>query len=218
MKMQECSFQNSATRNENMSETTNHAIGKFWNRFANAASKIAANPEDQTLLATLDSLVVAIHPDIAWEIGPGKNAEWQLVISPDVHADLLPLTEAIVSKAPHLPNWEFYPYRQPKEWNYRFELQHDDGHSTPIDARNWRYVLLRYPDGGTEILLHGDNVDHLSETERNQAAALLLQGVLGEKIMLNPDLFFTLSPTIDEKFRQREKPITALANAFGLAS
>lgn len=200
-----------------MSDPANQAIDDLWNWFADAANKIAANPRDQKLLATLDSSLTAIHPDIAWEIGPGTNTEWQLVISPDLNVDLLSLTEAIVSKAPRLPDWEFYPCRQPKDWNYRFELQHDDGRIIPIDARNWKYVLLRYPDGGTEILLHGDNVDHLGETERNQAAALLLQGVLGEKILLNPDLFFALSPTIEERFRDREKPIIAVASAFGLA-
>ena len=190
-------------------------VQEFWSWFSQIARDLSENPENENLLKKLDSKIRSLHPAISWEIGPGKHAPWQLVISPDLDPDLLPVTEAIVSEAPPVPGWEFHPTRPPKQWENQFELMRN-GRRLSVDARDWTYVLLRYPDGNVEILLHGDAAKRLDKHERWQAASILLQGVLGEKPLLDKQLSFELSDTIQENLRGKLKPISLLPQAFGL--
>ncbi len=198
-------------------ELDTRRIEEFWRWFSGIARDLSMEPENKDLLQKLDSKVRSLHPAIAWEIGPGERDTWQLVISPDLDPDLLPVTEAIISHAPTISGWEFHAARQPKDWNNEFEMERNGG-SVSIDARDWKYVLLRYPDGNVEILLHGDNAKHLSKEERWQAASIFLQGILGEKPLLDKHLSFDLSDKIEENLRDKLKPISLLPQAFGFRS
>jgi hypothetical protein len=53
-----------------------------------------------------------IHPDLMWEFGPAVKMDGhRLVITPESHKELRPLTETILERAPKIKNWEFYPHR-----------------------------------------------------------------------------------------------------------
>ena len=54
----------------------------------------------------------AISPELMWEFGPAVRGEGhRLVITPESERHLRPLVDLILSRAPALPGWEFYPYR-----------------------------------------------------------------------------------------------------------
>jgi hypothetical protein len=190
-------------------------IRSFWNWFAEIATDLAADPQNENLHRQLDAKVRLLNPDITWEIGPGTSAEWLLAISPDLDASLLPVTRQIVSLAPPIDGWEFHWARQPKQWNYQFDIVREVGQVVRIDARKWKYVLLRYPNGSCEIVLIGDAIESLSKSDRERAAAILVQGILGEEFLITEDVSFDLTDSIDEQFRGKEKSIANLAEAFG---
>src|SRR5260370_11669118 len=120
-------------------------INEFWNWFSRAAATLAANVENQVLLKELDNRVRDLGSELSWEIGPGHNKSWQLVISPNLNRNLRDRTREIVSAAPKLPDWEFHSTRQRKEWNYKFKLdRYDKSQPLGLDASNWSFVLLRY--------------------------------------------------------------------------
>lgn len=150
-------------------------IKDFWRWFSGAASALASDIENSSLLKDLDKRIVDLDPMLSWEIGPGSSEPWQLVISPNLDLDLLQKARKIVSSAPVLDSWEFYSARRPKNWDYKLLMERSEG-GDPIqlDASGWGFVLLQYPDGAREVLLRAHNLPALNDDERWQAAARAL--------------------------------------------
>jgi len=192
----------------------NHKIGDFWTWFRANADAIAAHPESPVLLDELDRRVRSLGPDLSWEIGPGISKTWQLAISPNLDRDLRTFARSIVSEAPNLKDWEFHSTRQRKEWDYKIELIGDDGGvAIALDATSWTFVLLRYPAGTREILLKAAGLPVLTDDERWQAAAITLEGILGEEVLLDMVDEFELVENLEPRFAERERPIQELRSA-----
>jgi hypothetical protein len=88
----------------------------------------------------------------AWEIGPGEQTDWFLALSPDRDPGSLALTREIVREAPKLPGWEILSCRPRKKWDLRFEIEGTSG-PIEVDARSWRFVAYRYPDGIYDVVV-----------------------------------------------------------------
>src|SRR5947209_13882550 len=124
------------------------SIDEFWRWFRQVAAALESNIEAPSLLKELDVRLRNLDAELSWEIGPGRSKPWQLVISPNLNRDLRERASRIVTRAPTLPGWEFFAARQRKEWHYKLEL---GGDRLPIDASEWTFVLLLYPDGAHEV-------------------------------------------------------------------
>jgi len=195
------------------SEKINKRIDEFWKWFRSVAEMLAANVESPALVAELDSRLRALAPDLSWELGPGLFSPCQLVISPDLDRDRREEARATVARAPVLPSWEFHSSRQPKEWDYKVEL--DTGERTEsLDASSWRFVLLQHPDGAHEILIKGNNISRLDDKERWQAAAIVLESILGEDALLDRIDEFELVDQFEAPFTARGRPIQELREAI----
>jgi hypothetical protein len=188
-------------------------IEGFWSWFGQFAGVLASNVENTALLKELDARVHGLDPQLSWEIGPGLTKPWQLVISPNLDQDLRKTTQKIVAIAPVLEAWEFHPARQPKKWDYRLEL---GSSRLAIDASQWTFVLLRYPNANYEVLLKGKALPPLNEDERWQAAAITLESILGEDTVLDRVDEFALVDELEPRFSERERPIQALREALGV--
>ncbi len=188
-------------------------INNFWDWFRDAAGALAANVENPALLKELDSRVRDLDPKLSWEIGPGLSKSSQLVISPNLDRDLRETAREIVARAPFIPDWEFHAARQPKKWDYKLELPSGVGGGLHLDASGWTFVLLRYPDGVHEILLKGNNLPTLGDDERWQAAAITLESILGEDMVLDRINEFELVDQLEPRFAERERPIQRLREA-----
>ena len=185
-------------------------ISEFWRWFRNIAEALAVNVENSMLLRELDGRVSNLNPKLSWEIGPGLYKPWQLVISPNLDRDLRETARLIIAQAPALSTWEFYAARQPKQWNYRLEMGSD---KVPVDASEWAFVLLRYPNGTHEILLEAKNLPPLSKDERWEAAAITLESILGEDIVLDRVSEFELVDKLEPRFAEKKRPIQQLRQA-----
>ncbi|HEY6183999.1 MAG TPA: hypothetical protein VIW67_17255 [Terriglobales bacterium] len=187
-------------------------ISSFWIWFSAVADKLAINVEDNSLLTELDKKIQKLDPRLSWEIGPGRTREWQLVISPNLDVELREIAEAIIAKAPILPQWQFYSSRRPKEWNYQFQLE-CGGRLRNVDASGWKFVLLEYPDAIFEILLEGQEALSLEDDQRWQAAAIVLESILGEEPLLGK-VEFELVDKLESQYSADARPIQELRQAF----
>lgn len=169
--------------------------------------------KNSTLLEELDTKIKRLDPALSWEIVPGGCEPWQLVISPNLNRDLRPRAQDIISLAPIIQGWELHSARRPKDWDYRFSLESSDGRSIQLDVSGWGFVLLRYPDGGQEVLLQGDNLPSLDDDERWQAAAIVLESILGEEVLLDKISEFELVDELEPRFAEKRKPIQRLREA-----
>jgi hypothetical protein len=159
------------------------AIIEFWKWFCTVSDRLAQDYEDQEILDELDSRVSTLG-EVAWELGPGKARECALTITPDGDRQLLSWTQRIVAMAPELPDWEFYCARQKKEWELQFSIEAEAGQLLEVDARSWRYALLRVGEGIFDIILEQAGLPDVGEEARYTAAVVLLDGLLGEATRL----------------------------------
>lgn len=139
--------------------------------------RISADPEDDVVLEELDREVMGLGCP-AWEIGPGSEAEWFLALSPDGDQQAFSLTQEIVSRAPSVPDWEFVPHRPKKSWDLRFEVEGESG-PIDIDARHWRFVAYRYPDGVYDLVVSVGDDAELGPSDRELAVRIAVEGQFG---------------------------------------
>ena len=188
-------------------------IKEFWRWFRENAETIATHPTNKPMLDDLDLHVRGLDPNLSWEIGPGLSKPWQLVISPNLSRCLRKVARSIVSHAPLLDDWEFHWARQPKSWNYSFEIVGAEGGRRVLSAADWTFVLLEYPDGVHEILLKANSGPNLNNNERSQAAAIVLESVLGEDLLLDAVDEFELVDELEPHFAEKQRPIQELYSA-----
>lgn len=155
-------------------------IAKFWRWFQTIANDLAANFENEGLLAELDERVSELG-DVSWELGPGKAEENALAITPDGSKEWLPVTQHIIELAPRISGWEFQSARPQRDWDMQFSIEGAGGTPLRIDARQWRYVLFKYPDNTFDIVLEQNNLHSISDDDRYAAAIVLLDGTVGER-------------------------------------
>jgi len=152
----------------------------FWNWFSENQNEFGKHFENQSLLKELDLRITSLG-DFSWEVGPGSKKPNALVISPGGHIELLKVTKEIIDLAPDFIEWEFHHAKPPKVWDLKFSIQDENENEIEIDANDWQYVLLKYPDNKFEIILAAAQMQHLSEESKHLAAEIVLDGLLGEQ-------------------------------------
>ena len=150
-------------------------VSDFWDWFSKYAALLQPAKYDTAFLAHIDHTISSWG--FTWEVGPGLLKENSFTISPGGKKELLGETDKIVAKAPQLDNWEFYSWKQPKE---NWSMAKLDGRME-IDASRWTYVLLKYPDDKTEILIKADNLKAVETNRKELAVDLVLTHLIGEK-------------------------------------
>jgi hypothetical protein len=189
-------------------------LANFWKWFQLNARAMAADNSKSVLLRELDNRVRKLDPRLSWEIGPGRSKPWQFIVSPNLDRDLRTVAQQIISRAPTLSDWEFHSARQPKEWDFRFELEGEPGLPVAsVDASTWSFVLLEYPDGTREILLKGSTLPRLTSDQREQIASIILESTLGEDIFLDFVDEFDLLDELEPRLSAKERSIHSLRDA-----
>jgi len=198
-----------------MEKRADRSVEEFWNWFGANAGAIATDVRDRMLLEEIDERLANLAPDLSWEIGPGKVRPWQFVISPNLDRECRELARSIVAQAPKLDDWEFQSARQPKDWSYKFEFA-GEGNAGPrtIDATNWTFVLLEYPEGTREILFKAPGLPVLSDDELWNVGAIVIESVIGEDAFLDTIDDFEVLKEFEPRFASRERPIQSLRDAL----
>lgn len=189
----------------------------FWNWFGLNAGSITQDPNNTILIGQLDDNVSAAWPQLAWEIGPDPSGDWYFALSPNLNKDFVALANEAIRSAPALTGWRFYSARQKKSWDYKFEIK-SEGRAHFLNAEKWQFVLLQYPDGDTEIVLVANEASQLSPEGRWQAAAVVIEGLLGEECLIGLVDSFDLVPEIETRLSAKLKPISLLPEIVSLRS
>lgn len=187
----------------------------FWRWFSLITDDIAANPNNPEFINQLDQRVAAVWPKLAWEIGPDQTGYWYFALSPNLNKALVASARDAIRNAPTISGWRLFSTRQRKVWDGKFEFE-SQGRVLQLDSSGWQYVLLRYPGGDTEIILSAAEAGPLSAVDRWQAAAIVIEGHLGEACVLEYVNSFGLEPALNERLSAKAKPLHQLPQAFGL--
>jgi hypothetical protein len=92
----------------------------WWSEFSRKTEdleRLFRNRAEWDLPSWMHRHLNAIHPDLCWEFGPGLHGGHRLVITPESSKTLRPLVSELLSHAPRVDGWEFYPYRPPESYD-----------------------------------------------------------------------------------------------------
>jgi len=175
-------------------------IRDFWTWFAGACGTFGERFENAAAIQELGARIAGLGA-FSWELGPGRKDPYAtlLVISPGGDRGLLPPAREIVAQAPPLPGWEFSPARPPKEWDLRASLEYDGVGTIFLDARGWRYALLKSPGGMFEIEICAPELAYYDEAVKQVAAGIILDGELGEDARLDHIAVIKVVDEFDER-------------------
>jgi hypothetical protein len=161
-------------------------IDAWWGEFSANTDRLSPlfNQQEQwDLPAWMHEHLGDVDGRLCWEYGPAVRGEGhRLVITPESHRELRPLTASIIERAPKLPGWEFYPYRLPEsaEMAQMTVEARTQGDLTGVEVQaavgEHRLIDLRFLAPGTsgadddqslqnalvaaETLLGEENLDH----------------------------------------------------------
>jgi hypothetical protein len=193
---------------------TERGLQGFWRWFASVADEFGEHFENEDLLKELDRRVTRLGP-FAWEVGPGLERPSALTISPAGSRELLRRTEAIVQCAPEIPGWEFHPAKMPRRAQAIFEIENAEGRSVLVDASEWTFVLLQYPDGQAEAIIEAANLDlSLSDDHQRWAGEIALDGIIGEATRISLIDQVTVVRHLDDEYGGRARPLLAIGEAL----
>ena len=190
-------------------------IRDFWTWFAGACGTFGERFENAAAIGELGAKIAGLGR-FSWELGPGRKNPYDtlLVISPGGDRDLLPLAREIVAQAPPLPGWEYSPARPPKEWDLRASLEYDGVGTIFLDARRWRYALLKQPDGRYEIEICAPELAYYDEVVKQVAAGIILDWELGEDVRLDHIAAIQVVAEFDERLAGDSNPLSVLKDRW----
>jgi hypothetical protein len=184
-------------------------IQKFWKWFSKNCNNFENNFENVRLIDQLDQEVGKLG-NFTWEIGPGKQKENMLVISPNGDRELLTHTKEVVKSSIPCPNWEFLYAKPPKDWNFIFDFNINDN-IIAIDTIQWLYVLLKYQDDMLEIILKADNIEDFNYNDKLMAAEIALDSALGEENRLNNICGIEIVKSFPDRYKGKESSFKNIA-------
>ena len=115
------------------------AIDRFWQKFSQTAPEIVktfSRDSELDIAEFMHQHLSVIDQRLMWEYGRGaRGPGHRLVITPESERALRPLVDTLLSRAPALPDWEFYAHRlaEPVE-----EAIATVEGRTQVDMSNWQ--------------------------------------------------------------------------------
>lgn len=157
-------------------------INSFWIWFGSVAADLLEYPTNGNLISLLDSRITELGVS-AWEIGPWKNDDYFLAISPGLDVNQLLLTQQIIDLAPICNGWHFLAFKPVKDWKGSWDMKNEWDKTIRVHSTNWEYILYLFDDGTFDIDIKIDGVDGNEDT-RYAAVHFALTGYLGEEVFM----------------------------------
>jgi len=164
------------------------ATDRWWQAFqansGNIATSFSRNSKFDIVQFMHDNLG-RLHPDLCWEYGPARHTENQrsgghrLVITPEANHWLRPVTNYLLSKAPAIPNWEFYAHRPPESVDHVYRTvearRHVKVQQAGIEARIGRNRKID--------LLYTFPKENWTEEKAHAVAFQITETLMGEETL-----------------------------------
>jgi hypothetical protein len=156
-------------------------IEDFWAWWPRNRDRVAAAIEsrsfDGALVQDITKAVRTIHPAMAWELSPGRNAQHAFCVSPEGKAEIRQAALRWLAAAPALDAvWEYYASKQAAR--SMTDLKIGAVHFDLVEMRaiaSWDPVRQRI-----DIKLWHPAFTQVAQAVRNQVAFLFLDNLLGE--------------------------------------
>ena len=190
-------------------------ITEFWSDFLSLASTLEKDYSRDSRISEVDNLVNKLG-DFSWEIGPDENEHClAFTISPNCNPALLIETKEIVGLAPDLEKWTFYYAVPPKkDWNMVFSINSSNENSIEVSAKEWEYVLFKYPDNKFEIIIKVIPEMNLTNDDLSFAVEILLKGILGEELYMEYIDNIEVVTDFELELKSKKSTITTLGKMF----
>lgn len=156
----------------------------WWRAFAERAEAIDghfARGVELDLPAFMRDHLHAVEPRLMWEFGPALTKPGhRLVVTPESNRRLRPLVDVLLSRAPALPRWEFYPYRLPEDVEMTYATV---SARMKADFRGTRVRLLKGEDSRVGLEYHTPLCRHPEDDSAEGPAFVATETLLGEEIL-----------------------------------
>ena len=195
-----------------MSEFISMLNEKFWTWFSENNEKLKPSEITDTLKNELDSWVKKLNVP-SWEIGP-YNEQLKLsffALSPSGNPEIFEKTKSITTTAPPLEGWIFLAAKPPKSWNRKLLWSEQE---TLVDANDWSFLVYRYDDGLSDVVLVDDVLTELPLTERKKILDFVVGSEIGELGMLNSVYATDIDTSIHEDLRHSAIKLRDLKGAL----
>lgn len=107
---------------------------EFWQWFEqNQARLFNFEDSQEEIFDELSDELKKVHPDLTFEFGREIEGTRDFVISAGGIKSAFPAVESLYSKAPALPKWKFYKFRQ--RGNLDFEIEFGGMRTSPKDIK-----------------------------------------------------------------------------------
>lgn len=160
------------------------AIRNFWSWFtANAENLMAlyANRDFAAVALEINQELDKVEPQLAWEIGPGKNQPNLLTISPEGNSKLRRLADLMIQMAPEMTGWEFHSSRPARPAPAVVRLP-DSGEA--FYTSGWDFIPVEQPeDGRVDLVVVDDQLAQSDRTLALKALSIYLDELLGEDMV-----------------------------------
>ena len=194
-------------------------IEAFWQWFRQMETEIAnyfgpeSTANEQDLIEQINNRVLDFGL-FAWEIGPHEDRGFYLTISPNGDQERLTLSQLLVSKAPPLRNWVFFPAKPPKKWDFLLTVYDDFMMERTVEVFRWNYVLLEYPDDSLEVILEANNMSFLDKEGRQAAGESVLNNIIGEEAKIQFVDKMRIVESLDDEYAAISAPLRELREHF----
>ncbi len=190
-------------------------IRQFWDWFTQNEHLFKEVTDRDRVIEMLNDQILEFG-FFSWEIGPGRNEEYALTISPNGDGRRLQISKQIVQEAPLIAGWEFYYCKPPKDWDFTFEMYDRSMIKQQFDASDWEFIIRedRQQRDKMEILLFAHNLFRVDRDDLPAVADLVINNVLGEEIKINFVQNLDLLEEIPVELEGRSRKLPELRASF----
>lgn len=186
-------------------------IASFWQWFVANKKDIELESTDAKLIAELESHLSAIDNRLEWEIGPGADSPWQIVISAGGNESVAVISKETIDNAPMLTNWAILEHRPPKKWDHRVEVN-SEGRELSIDVSSWTYVLLAYTDLSYDIILSTEDSAIPNGVDLAEIARIAVEAEIGEYALVSHIGDLEIVQKMMDEYEEKKSSIIVLGS------
>lgn len=143
------------------------AVRRFWQWFTANAERLKilhSRGQFESLAEEVNQELDRVDPQLAWEMGAGKEKPWLLTISAEGNPKFREIANLMVEGAPELREWEFYSSRPARPAPATVRLPES---GERFETSEWEFVPVEQSERGGLDLVVVD--DQLARSDRESA-------------------------------------------------
>lgn len=158
------------------------AIGRFWRWFIASAERLKnlySSDRLESLTNEVNRELDKIEPELAWEMGPGKEKPYLFTISGEGNPRLRKLADLMIRLAPtDIEGWELYAARPARSAPGVVRLPES---GEIFETIKWKFIPLEHPrTRRLDLVVVDDQLARSGRETALRAVSLYLDQVLGE--------------------------------------